>query len=64
MYATYYNQLSQAFEPFLEPWTLCIDIDQKSESHLQDIKIYSVDSMNINLTYGMAVNLMEVKTKI
>ena len=48
----------------MEPWTLCIDIDQKSENHAEDIKIYSEDLMNMNLTYGMAVNIMEVKTKI
>jgi hypothetical protein len=24
LYATYYNQMSQAFEPFLEPWSLSV----------------------------------------
>lgn len=31
IYATYYNQMSQAFEPFIEPWSLDIEISQKSD---------------------------------
>lgn len=64
VYATYYNQISQAFEPFLEPWSLNVEINQKSESHSEDIKIYSPDFLNINVTYGMALNLLQVKSKI
>ena len=26
LYATYYNEMSQAFEPFIEPWSLSIKI--------------------------------------
>ena len=26
LYGTYYNQMSQAFEPFIEPWSLDISI--------------------------------------
>lgn len=62
-YATYYNQMSQAFEPFIEPWSLEVIIKQKSKDHLQDIKIFSKDFLNINITYGMAFNITEVKAR-
>ena len=26
LYATYYNQMSQAFEPFLEPWSISVTV--------------------------------------
>ena len=64
IYATYYNQLSQAFEPFLEPWSLTIQINQKSENHSEDIKIFSPDFLNINVTYGMGLNILQVQQKI
>lgn len=64
IYATYFNQLSQSFEPFLEPWSINLEISQKDQDGQQDTKIYSSDFVNIILTYGMAMNIMEVKTKL
>ena len=34
IYATYYNQMSQAFEPFIEPWSMEIKIEQKKPSSI------------------------------
>jgi len=60
LYATYYNQLSQAFEPFLEPWSLNLEINQKSESDRRDIKVFSGDFLNLNITFGMALNILQI----
>lgn len=58
LYATYFNQMSQAFEPFMEPWAISVTIKQDNPSSHQDVKIFSGEQMNINLSYGLAYNIM------
>lgn len=62
MYATYHNKVSQAYEPFLEPWSLNIEVKQKQEEDLREIKAYSQDFLNLNITFGLALVLKEFKS--
>jgi len=56
--------LSQAFEPFIEPWALDLVITQKEEHSIQDMKLSSKNFLNINLSYGMAVTIRDLKDRI
>ena len=64
LYATYFNQMSQAFEPFIEPWSLDVTMKQNEADSIQDLKIFSGDFMNLNVSYGLAFNIMDLKTRI
>jgi len=64
LYATYYNEMSQAFEPFIEPWSLNIKILQISEDDIQDIQVKSDQFLAINFTFGMALAIRDIRNRI
>jgi len=39
--STYFNQITQVFEPFIEPWRLEIPIFKKEENAVLDISVKS-----------------------
>ena len=56
--------MSQAFEPFIEPWHLNIVGIKQDENSIEEISIRVEDKIELNLTYGMAVQIREVKQRI
>jgi hypothetical protein len=58
--ATYFNQITQVFEPFIEPWVLQLIIDQKFENDIMNLKVSSEEQLIFNITYGMAVSLRNI----
>ena len=64
IYATYYNLLSQAFEPLIEPWSLNIVGVKDSQNSIEELSIRVEDFIEVNLTYGMAVQIREIKQRI
>ena len=64
LYGTYFNQLSQALEPFIEPWSIKVKNVQKFENSIPEYKIWSDEFLDINLTFGMAVTIREIKARI
>lgn len=64
IYGTYYNQLSQAFEPFIEPWSVKLAIKQEDENEIQKLSLESDDYLNFNFTYGMAVAIKDIKNRL
>jgi hypothetical protein len=51
-------------EPFIEPWTLKVSSVTKFEKSIPEYIIRSNDFLDINLTYGMAVTIREIKARI
>lgn len=64
IYGTYYNQLSQAFEPFIEPWSVKLTIKQEDEKEIQKLNLESNEYLNFNFTYGMAVAIKDIKNRL
>ena len=64
LYGTYFNQLSQALEPFIEPWSIKVQNIQKFEKSIPEYKIWSDEFLDINLTFGMAVTIREIKARV
>ena len=64
LYGTYFNQLSQALEPFIEPWSIKVQNVQKFEKSIPEYKIWSNEFLDINLTFGMAVTIREIKARV
>ena len=64
LYGTYFNQLSQALEPFIEPWSIKVQNIQKFEKSIPEYKIWSNEFLDINLTFGMAVTIREIKARV
>lgn len=58
--ATYFNQITQVFEPFIEPWVLQLNIEQKVENDILNLKITGKEELICNLTYGMALSLRNI----
>jgi hypothetical protein len=58
--ATYFNQITQVFEPFIEPWTLQLIIEQKVANDIMNIEISSEEQLIFNVTYGMALSLRNI----
>lgn len=58
--ATYFNQLTQYFEPFIEAWTVKQEITQKNKHSPFDVSLKSSDLLNMNVTYGMAASLRNI----
>ena len=58
--ATYFNQITQVFEPFIEPWQLDLNIVQKEEHAVFSLKLTGVEQLICNLTYGMALSLRNI----
>jgi hypothetical protein len=56
--------MSQALEPFIEPWTLKVSSVTKFEKSIPEYTILSKDFLDMNLTYGMAVTIREIKARI
>lgn len=64
MEATYFNQITQHLEPFIEPWLLSGSILQETKTSLFDIQINSEKFLNLNVTFGMAKTLHSIKQVI
>lgn len=62
--ATYFNQLTQYFEPFIEAWNLKQEIIQKNKDAHFEVFLKSNDLLNINVTYGMAASLRNIQTEV
>ncbi|CAI2359786.1 unnamed protein product [Moneuplotes crassus] len=62
--ANYYNLDSGSYEPLIEPWTFNAMILQKTSTAPQEIKLSSDEMLNLNLTYGMALAVKRIQTKI
>lgn len=60
----YFNQITQVFEPFVEPWSLNAFIQQKVDKGLFDVKINSSHLLNVNVTYAMALCLQTISFEI
>lgn len=60
----YFNQITQVFEPFIEPWSLQAFISQKVEKGLLDVSIKSTQLLNVNITYAMALCLRNISAQI
>lgn len=60
----YFNQITQVFEPFLEPWTLQGHVAQKEQHGLFDVRIESSKLLNVNVTYAMALCLRNIGYEI
>lgn len=60
----YFNQITQVFEPFVEPWNLSAFIQQKIENGQFDIKVSSKQLLNLNVTYAMALCLRNISYDI
>jgi hypothetical protein len=62
--ATYFNQLTQYFEPFVEAWQVKQEITQKSKDSMFDVSLKSSDLLNLNVTYGMAASLRNIQNEV
>ena len=51
-------------EPFIEPWSIKVQNIQKFEKSIPEYKIWSNEFLDINLTFGMAVTIREIKARI
>ena len=48
----------------MEPWSISVTVKQDSPSSQQDIKIFSGEQMNVNLTFGLAYNIMNAQERV
>ena len=62
--ANYFNMHSGSYEPLIEPWTFNAMVLQKTMYSAQEIKLSSDEMLNLNLTYGMALAIKRIQTKI
>jgi hypothetical protein len=62
--ANYFNMDVGSYEPLIEPWTFNAMVLQKTAFSSQEIKLSSEEMLNINLTYGMALALKRIQTKL
>jgi len=51
-------------EPFIEPWSIKVQNIQKFEKSIPEYKIWSNEFLDINLTFGMAVTIREIKARV
>ena len=63
-YATYFNCLSQAYEPFIEPWDLDLATCQKTHDSALKTKMVSNHLLQINFTTGMIQCLHNIWTRL
>ena len=61
IYASYFNELSQSYEPFIEPWTMVVETYQETPKDLQHMKVSSQENLEINMTTGLAENIRSIK---
>ena len=64
LFATYYNILSQAYEPFIEPWELSYEFEQKDKNSIPYNKLESKTFLEINLSTAMAKCVMDIVNRI
>lgn len=62
--SNYFNIDSGSYEPLIEPWTFNAMILQKTLYSPQEIKLSSDEMLNFNLTYGMALAVKRMQTKL
>lgn len=58
--SSYYNQLTQHFEPLVEPWALSTHVVQKEQGAMFKMRVESLQMININFTYGMFASLRHI----
>lgn len=63
-YATYHNILSQAYEPFIEPWEIDFASSQKNKDSIIKNKLVSNTMLEINCTTGMAQSVNSLQTRL
>lgn len=59
-----FNLETAAYEPLIEPYELSAFIKQKSKSSLMEINLNSSKMLNLNLTYGMALAIKKVLSRL
>lgn len=64
MESNYFNMESGSYEPLIEPWMFSALVLQKTKNSGMEIKLTSDQMLNINLTYGMALAVMQIMKKI
>ena len=62
--ARYFNLENGAYEPLIEPWDLEATIKQKDNCSAMIIRVNSDVMLNINLTYGMALAIKQILTRL
>ena len=64
LFATYYNILSQAYEPFMEPWEMDFVSCQRVKDQGVENKIESKTFLEINLSTGMAFSVKNFQNRL
>jgi hypothetical protein len=64
MESNYFNIDSGSYEPLIEPWMFSAIVLQKTKNSGMDVKLSSEEMLNINLTYGMALAVMQIMKKL
>ena len=62
--STYFNQITQVFEPFVEPWFIDVLVSKVKPKDLYDIRVKSNKLLNVNVTFGMALSLRNILFEI
>lgn len=62
--SNYFNIDSGSYEPLIEPWTFSTTIMQKTAASAQVVSLKSDEMLNLCVTYGMAVALKTLQTKM
>lgn len=61
--ATYFNQVTQDFEPFIEPWRLDVKVKQWYENDAYRIEVNAEDEFKFTASYGMAMSLRNIQAQ-
>lgn len=62
--ARYFNLENGSYEPLIEPWDLEANIKQKDSGSAMIVRVNSGVMLNINLTYGMALAIKQILTRL
>ena len=60
----YYNHKALAFEPFLEPFVLLINMTKETPYTADNINIDSTSMLNLNVTDGLARTIRKIVDRI
>lgn len=64
LYSTAYNPLSQAFEPFIEPWYVSVSQVQETSEARTVMKVTSKNLLEFNLSAGMLQSIQDFKQRL
>ena len=59
--AMYYNQVTQDYEPFIEPWCIDVAVKQWYENDAYRISVNANDEFKFTASYGMAISLKNIQ---